>query len=81
MSFVVRIRRAGGEVKPLVLPLVEVGQSGPFQHARLVAVQLEDGLGRRAVEEVDAAAEAFARRRRSLSLGWRVNRRSLAAMF
>src|SRR5207244_9172590 len=50
-------RRQG---EPLPAAVTQAGQSRPVEHPRLVAADLEDGVGGRAVEEVDAPAIALA---------------------
>lgn len=51
---------AGGKVKPLLFAFGQCGQTGPFQNPRLIAIDAENGLGRRAIEEMHAAAGALA---------------------
>ena len=45
----------GRQVEPLLLAVAQAGKSDPAQHPRFIAANLKDRIGRRAIEEVNAA--------------------------
>jgi len=50
----------GGQVEPLMFAVAQVWQTEPMEHAGLIAADVEHRVGRRAIEEMDAAVTTAA---------------------
>src|SRR4051794_4285022 len=55
-----RIDRASGQVEPLALAFGQIGQAEQLQEGEIIAVEVEQDSGRRAVHEKQAALSAAA---------------------